>query len=391
VEATTKPTGYLDLYRLGPSSAVVLYFFTILITALYPGSVTSMLYYLAIAYGVVVYYFMKRSVGMHFLLILAFGAGVLSTMNTVLIGNQTVVRTLVLVLSFFVAALMLDEHVDERAYLVAVYIEGAVVLLKTVLHGSSAAIYDGISNNYVSVHLLAPAVLYYGLLDARGKKIPLIPAVVIWMLCFLSGGRGGLLSGTILLAGVILRLYLGNERTRRERVQLGILLAAVMIPALFVLVQAVLNSGWSFYVVQRFLDKGMDGGGRIGGWIEYIDSLMGSLKYFLLGVDLDTQVWIQKYSGNLHNSFLFVHAYLGIIGFAVLIALIIRATVRAVQYKKGIYLCCIITFCFRGMTDHVFGGNRFSAVMIALLLITEVFRERPKEKQFYMMLRGVRK
>jgi O-antigen ligase len=115
-----------------------------------------------------------------------------------------------------------------------------------------------------------------------------------------------------------------------------------------------------------------------------------SLKSFFLGVDLDTQVLIQKYSGNLHNSFLFVHAYMGIFGFVAMLILILRAVVRAIRSGRGVYLCCILTLCFRGMTDHMFGGNRLSAIAIAILLVTEVIRDKNEDPKD-LMVRGVMK
>ena len=379
-----------DIRRVGMSAAVLMYFTAIIAVNQLQDTLTSAFYYLSILTGVVIFFGRRQGVRLRPLILLAIGAGILTMLNTVLVGNETVIKSMVMVASFFVAALMLDDEVDERAFLIAIYLNAAVVLFHIALHGTNAHVYVGSSNNYVSIHLLAPALIYYSLLDARGKKIPIIPAGVIWVLCILSGGRGGFLAGTILLAGVILRRYLGDHAHRREKVLLGAVLVLILIPAVLILIMSVLNRDSDLYLINRFLDKGMDGGGRIPGWIEYITSAGKSLTGFVFGVDLDTQVWIQKYSGNLHNSFLFVHAYMGIIGFITLLVLVVRAVAWAVRTKRGIYLCCIITLCFRGMTDHMFGGNRISAVVIAILLVTEVIRRQPKKNSFEP-LRGVGK
>jgi len=383
-------TGYLDLTKLVMSGAVLLHFLSIILVNQKSGTVTSAFYYLAILIGVVVYFGRSRSIRFRPIILLAMGAGLLTGLNTAFVGNETVIRSLVLVAAFFVAALMLDDAVDERTFLIALYLNVAVVIAHIVLRGTNAPVYDGSSNNYVSIHLLAPGLLYYSLLDARGKKIPIVPAVVIWVLCFLSGGRGGFLAGTILLAGVLLRNYLGEKKGRRDKVLLGFLLVVILIPVLIIVVWAVFSQETDNYMINRFLDRGLDGGRRIPAWIEYIESMGKSLKSFFLGVDLDTQVLIQKYSGNLHNSFLFVHAYMGIFGFVAMLILILRAVVRAIRSGRGVYLCCILTLCFRGMTDHMFGGNRLSAIAIAILLVTEVIRDKNEDPKD-LMVRGVMK
>ena len=53
---------------------------------------------------------------------MAMGAGLLCLINTYVVGNNTEVRSAIMTASFFVAALMLDEEVDERTYLVAMYL-----------------------------------------------------------------------------------------------------------------------------------------------------------------------------------------------------------------------------------------------------------------------------
>ena len=364
-------TGSIDIQRTGLSLAVLMYFLAIIAVNQVAGAVTSAFYYLAIFTGAVLFFGLKRSMGIRPTVLLAIGAGALCGLNTVFVGNMTIVLTMIMVASFFVAALMLDEGVDERAFLIALYLNAGVALIRLVLFGNKVSVYVGSTNNYVSIHLLAPGLLYYSLLDARGKKIPIFPAFVIWTLSLLAGGRGGLLASTILLMGVILRRYLADGTARRDRILLGLLLAVIMIPVLVILAWSIFMSGSDLYVINRFLDKGMDGGGRIDCWIEYIQAMFSSAKNFLLGVNTDTLWWGRHYNGNLHNSFLFVHAYMGIFGFGTFLFLIGRACLRAIRNGKGVYLCCILTLCFRGLTDHMFGGNRMTAIVIAMVLLPD--------------------
>ena len=338
----------------------------------------SAFYYGVLALAAVVFFATKRALTMKPVLLYAAGSFLLAACNVIFVGNMTWIKTGILFMSFLMAAVMLDDMTDERAFLIAVYLNAAVVAVKIAMHGLSAPVYVEASNNYVSVHLLAPAVLYYSLLNIRGKKIPLIPGIVVWVLSLVAGGRGGLLAATILLGGIILHRYLEDEATRRERVLLGCLLVVILIPLLFLLLQVFASRFNGLYVVTRFLDKGLDGGGRLACWAEYIEKSMMSVTRFLFGTELYEVGWVVHYSGNLHNSYLFVHAFLGIFGFLFLLGMLIRAIVVGIRRKMWVYVFSLLAFMFRGLTDHVFGVNRLTVVILALILIPDVLKAKER-------------
>ena len=370
--------GYIDLPRLAFSLVGLLYFISIIAVNQVKSSIFSAFYYGVLALAAVVFFATKRALTMKPVLLYAAGSFLLAACNVIFVGNMTWIKTGILLMSFLMAAVMLDDMTDERAFLIAVYLNAAVVAVKIAMHGLSAPVYVDSSNNYVSVHLLAPAVLYYSLLNIRGKKIPLIPGIVIWVLSLVAGGRGGLLAATILLGGIILHRYLEDEVTRRERVLLGCLLVVILVPLLFLLLEVFASRFNGLYVVTRFLDKGLDGGGRLACWTEYIEKTLMSVPRFLFGTELYEVGWVVHYNGNLHNSYLFVHAFLGIFGFLFLMGMLIRAIVVGIRRKMWVYVFSLLTFMFRGLTDHVFGVNRLTVVILALILIPDVLKARER-------------
>ena len=370
--------GYIDLPRLAFSLVGLLYFISIIAVNQVKSIIFSAFYYGVLALAAVVFFATKRALTMKPVLLYAAGSFLLAACNVIFVGNMTWIKTGILFMSFLMAAVMLDDMTDERAFLIAVYLNAAVVAVKIAMHGLSAPVYVEASNNYVSVHLLAPAVLYYSLLNIRGKKIPLIPGIVVWVLSLVAGGRGGLLAATILLGGIILHRYLEDEATRRERVLLGCLLVVILIPLLFLLLQVFASRFNGLYVVTRFLDKGLDGGGRLACWAEYIEKSMMSVTRFLFGTELYEVGWVVHYSGNLHNSYLFVHAFLGIFGFLFLMGMLIRAIVVGIRRKMWVYVFSLLAFMFRGLTDHVFGVNRLTVVILALILIPDVLKAKER-------------
>ena len=367
----TKRWGLIDINRLIPSAAIVLLFTSIHLTYLIPGSFTSAFYYVVIFILMIVMFGARDRLKIRMIFFWALGATFLSLLNTIFVGNQNLIRTGILFAAFFLAALILNESVDENAFAISVYINSILVLIKVLQVGTRGAVYEQVSNNYVSILLLSPAVIYYAVCSARNRKCIAIPAICCWGLSFLMGGRGGVLSTSILLVGVVLHLFFKNEATRRDRVILGLILCAILIPALIVGFRSIFESDADLYIINRFSKFGMEGGRRIDIWNEYFEGIGRSWKAFFLGVDQSTLYWAQPFGGNLHSSFLFVHAYLGIIGFIAFIGLLIRAAIKAIQSGKWLYFCALLTFAFRGTTDHVFGANRITAIILALILLPD--------------------
>ena len=372
---------YLNLTKLMFSGVVLLYFVAVIAVNQVKSEVASGFFYLVLLLGTVVYFYTKRSMAFRPVIFYAIGAAILGTCNIIFVGNLTPLRVVILFASFLFAVIFLDDDVDERTFLIAVYLNAAVVAIRLFLYGRQTPVYVDSSNNYISVHLLMPAVLYYSMLEMRGKKIPIFPAVVIWILSLLAGGRGGLLAATLLLGGIILYRFYRDEVTRRERVILGLILFIILVPVVLIVLELFASRFSGLYVVTRFLDKGMNGGGRLDCWTEYIEKSSMSVTRFLFGTDLTQVDWAVHYNGNLHNSYLFVHAYLGIFGFLFVIVMLIRAVVLGIRCRKWIYVTSLITIMFRSLTDHVFGVNRLSVVILALIFIPDILKIRENSRK----------
>ncbi len=381
VPDTSGQRGYLDLTRLAFSLVTLFYFVAVIAINQSQSIIFTGFFYLTFILAAVVFFMTKRAFTLRRMMFYAFGGAVLGLINLVFIGNLPWLNIVIMVFSFLMAVVMLDDAVDERVFLLAYYLNAAVVTLRILQNGRSMRVYVDSSNNYVSIHLLMPAMLYYSMLEARGKKIPIFPAVIGWGLSLLAGGRGGLIAWTILLGGIILHRYLENEASRRERVLLGIGLVVLMIPVLLILVQTFVSRFSDLYVVTRFLDKGMDGGGRLACWTEYIQKSFTHVSWFLFGTPLKEVEWAVTYDGNLHNSYLFEHAYMGIVGFVFVLGLFVRAIWVGIREKKWIYVWCILSLGFRGLTDRVFGMTRLTVVIVTMLFLPDILGYAKKKLQ----------
>lgn len=302
----------------------------------------------------------------------SFIAAALGVLNILFVGNLSWLKLFILLMSFYVAVFFMDERVSPDAFKYALYLNIAIVLFRMICFGFSSKVYVESSNNYVSIYIIVPAVLYYIKCEGENCKVTLLPMIIAWILSFFAGGRAGLICCTILLAGLVIKYYFGEKFAKREKLVL-ITVVALAIVVLGILSVPLLEKYFSdFRVVQRFFEMGITSNSRLVGWGEYMDSLSNP-KYFLLGSDIKNLKWATRFDGNIHNSFLFVHAYFGIIAVGFMVFFIINAFIFGFKNKRTVFLLCLLVFLVRAMTDHMFGANRLSAAFLALIMYPAVY------------------
>ena len=288
--------------------------------------------------------------------------------NIYLIGNLNYVRLLVLFLSFFVGQLFLNERIDAKVFLNVYLIYALFLLFRIATQGLGNPIFTYVSNNYASVYLLCPLLIYYIKNEQAQDKINLYPAIGFWIICALTTSRMGLLTASFILGGLILyKSHKANGKVGAKIIIVVLLL--FMIPLAFYLLPLLASKYSDLYIIQRFMNMGLTSSARTRMWSEYIE-LLNDTKYLLFGAPTDEVYWAARfYEGNVHNSYMTVHAYLGIIGFIGLVLMIIRSIYFGFKNKKFVYLIMLVGFCIRAVTDHVFGCNRISPIILFLIFL----------------------
>ena len=281
--------------------------------------------------------------------------------------------------------LILDEGVSPQYIGYAIYINCVFFSCLLIWSGLGTNILDGLSNNYISVILLFPLLIYYIKLEEKGGSIPLLPAILVWITCLLAVGRGGILASSVLLLGILIYLFFYRQRWKKKEAmyfyRFIISLSFILTIQLAVVFYDVILE-WS--VFQRFAKHGFYGTGRAGIWDEYLYYVNHNLKNFLFGVDFDSLFQMIRYKHNLHNSFLNVHAYNGIIMLVYIIVCLTRQIILGIQSKRWIMVVCIVAFCLRAFTDKIFWGGVIGTPLLFFLMWN------PNKKLKYPMIQKER-
>ena len=203
---------------------------------------------------------------------------------------------------------------------------------------------DGTSYNYISVITLFFLLLYCLVYMQHQKKIPITTALIFFIICLLSYGRGGIVTASFFLISIISYNYIMVNGVNKKIV-IFILLAF----SLLFMFEPLLTKIYELGFLNKFLSAGYSDASRFYIWDDYLSSCFESAKSFLLGGN--------KYGvmpdGNLHNSYLQLYSSFGFIPFLVNIYIFINLILLTFRNKNGLYLIILFTFFIRSFTDKL--------------------------------------
>ena len=269
--------------------------------------------------------------------------------------------------------------------LAAFYMNVALVLLKYAMGGITTQIYLASSTNFVSVYLLCPLCIYYSIAERKREKITLLPAFVCWVTCMLSRGRGGILTASILLAGIYWVNYRKKIRTMNKYFKFFVRVIVVLVISMTIiaLISNFTYLSTRFAFLEYFNERGFESKSRMAVWTEYFTAAVKNVRNLFLGVPAGEVVTLTELRNNPHNSFLNIHMDNGLIMVLFIIWIIIRGVRYGISNQKWIYLFCLGTMVIRWSTDNVFWGTQVTPAVMFLLF----FPNDPGENKWIVMLR----
>jgi len=356
------------------SVLVFLFYFSFLLLNQIRSAYTTYFWYLVIIAGIFFAFAMRKwRLNWKILVYLGLSAGT-AGLNILFTGNSSFDSQAYTVLCIGITLLLIQHKINTNYLLTALYMNILVVLFRIFTGGgiqSYMKIYVTSSSNFVSVHLLFVAVIYYAVLEQQGRRIPFVPALATWIVCVMAMGRGGILSASVLMVGLV--LYFRKTRFRNMKAQNRmctiLIIFIALIAAVPYVISIIMANMSTSVLLERFSTFGMSDNGRFPCWIEYITACFGDLKSFLLGASFSELKIVTRYGDNLHNSFLNIHAFNGMIMFVYIIILCIKAVFYAKRHHKMLFFWCFVTLCLRGATDYVFWHTNGTPIFLYFLFV----------------------
>ena len=359
----------IPLHSSLANAAVFLYFLTLVLHNMFGSTLIRLCWYAVLTgcFFVSIFSPWKGTLSRTLLFIFLYAFSGLA--NYAFVGNNGISH---LIYTFFylgIYVLLSDKSIAEKAVAVAIYINCFLLAGMILRTGWSEQVLLESSNNYISVLLFLPLFVYYVRLEHKGKPVSLFPAVSVWVVCLLAQGRGGILVSTIFLGGLSIANALRTQgwKSMRQRKCYRRHLITFWV-CLSIMTTLLFSRIMDSVIMARFNEYGMYGTGRGAIWGEYIQHAFAAAENFWWGVQFDSLFQMIRYKNNLHNSFLNVHAFNGIMMLLYLFISICASLFLCLKKRKWISALCIVAFFLRSFTDKIFwGGLAGTPVMFFLL------------------------
>lgn len=258
------------------------------------------------------------------------------------------------------------------------------------------------SRNYYSIILLMPNFVFNKSYWDLNKKAPVFPTIAATFICIFAGGRGGIISyGLFFVATLLMNFKLMNQKYAISKTTKYDDTKEIPLIREEDLVEEISSSKMSFwdkykseiiavsimlfafsslfalkYIDKKydifnfeipeiinvfednvtdtsygFAEKGIKSKTRLVFIDKYFRYAFSDINYFLNGVKLSIEPFFAKYNFNLHNSFLGLHAKLGIYGIIICGYLGFRALYIMIKKKEWEHLLIYTAILARVFLD----------------------------------------
>lgn len=205
-------------------------------------------------------------------------------------------------------------------------------------------IYNGVSRNIVSVHMMISTILFYISSLQNGKDIKIWPATMSLFLSIIALGRVGVISSFILVIGAF-----SNGKISKIKIWIGVIIATIGVKIYF----AVSLELGKQTILDRFESSGFSDLGRTNIISEYINNSTDSFMHFIFGAQKESLAYYSYFNNNFHNSYLNLHFNFGILGVLIVFLLVLNTLIYFLRSKNYLLFFCFLSLLVRIATDSL--------------------------------------
>ncbi len=252
----------------------------------------------------------------------------------------------------------------------------ALFLLSRILFVDHYRIFYDTSSNMVSIYLIILLWLYeYQLCDGFKKicRPSIIYPVTVFILSVLSQGRMGILVSAFLLVMMVFSRYFldkkENHLTRLAKQTVLVLILLISLIYIRINFTEIVAKYLPRFSVANSYDTASSNAIRVSFLRDYIKEC-GNIVNFLFGLDFSQTSHLASYEGgNVHNSYLMVHSYLGIFGLVLFLFVQIKSMKYLWESRQYYMFFTLVAFAIRIITDYCVPGNIGDIMWMCLIAI----------------------
>lgn len=312
---------------------------------------------------------------------------VLALINILFIGNISYIYIIRFSFGYIPLALFFlnCKILNRNVWLISVAFIMLFIEISWLTSADTGMLFHSTSRNYVSLFALIAlwiVMLYYHQIN---KKVPIGIVFCVVIVCISAIGRSGILCSIGMFGLILLERVLTSKKKRNAVIKATILILSIILSMLII----------SFYtdeIVRQFFPRFVDSTvaesdmGRLRIIYTYFKYCTSSTNDVLFGVSLEKMnSSILFMDGNLHNSYLQLHACLGIGGVVLMIIALIRTTKYLIQNSEFEKIIFLVTFLVRFAFDFCAAGYIGDVVLIYYILLP-LIDENSKYRKIHLHL-----
>ena len=302
--------------------------------------------------------------------------GSVLSLNLLLVGNITVKMIIYAVWIMPSIAMLLYYFKFPTSILYIIFIFAiAFIALRWAIVGDPNLVTVN-SRNYLGFYLAIYGLPYYYHCYKEHTTPNVAFPIITLIVSIRAVGRGGIVLSLILMMGWLIE-YINKTK---HKFFVG---SIIMIIGICLLVAAS-EPGFIEKYFSRFKERGVQSSVRSGLIIEYLDSL-SNVSNFLHGTNLDSLSLIRFWGNSTHNSYLNVHARMGIFAFFY-IFMIMKGFMSLFRNRAGFLTFFYIAILIKAFIDSDFPGTPVGGDIYVYLLILIAFAN--KEARRHNLVRS---
>lgn len=278
-------------------------------------------------------------------------------------SNMDAVELLWPVGYMFLGIFFLNYGIPLKVSKLVYYGVAGVFFAEIIINGSVNNLTASFSRNIISVYLLMFFSLMIISCYQHNEKISFLPPLLFFVVCFAAVGRGGALLGAIALILFMLFDFSKGRAKKRNVIGLPVLLTVLGVVALIMMQVA---PDLIETVLDNFESRGVRSQ-RYNIWEDYIEKAFGSLTNLLFGASISGTIYLDRYSENLHNSFLMLHAKYGILMLSAVIIMLIQSFRKFLRHRNYSCIVVFLLMFFRMNLDYTNFNDCLDVIMIVIL------------------------
>lgn len=210
---------------------------------------------------------------------------------------------------------------------------------------------DYSSWNGISILIIISCVSFYAINSFENDEIDLMPAILSLALSFWGMGRSGILSCSILVIGLTFLKFKSFKNFLSINNIIFLLISVIILLLIYI------SNDYFFNIVQNTFkiinrDTVDISTGRFEIWDNYYSNLDTIRLLFGSNIYIDPWPKGEELAYNLHNSFLRLFAYTGLMGLLAII--LMNVALIFFLFKNKLFFILFLVLIIRGFTDTIF-------------------------------------